>query len=370
MLEGSRLDFLDEVRFSVLELEKARNQIPSGSRRHSFLVPLMEAWFIHPGPLPTEPVRLRDLILPNPIRHAVPAQAALPLLTGAEPPGLGQQPTRTAYLPGMEPPPGVVIPVLPLQVAEFSTVGAGAPITPRLWYGCQMAIPLQNRTGAEVRLTFTVREVCSWLWPNGWNRGRDLPRLREGLRNLYQLGIIWNRAEWLLVRPVKLPIMETRLDDYLQVDVTALPDSAHGPMINTERLWKLGALAGVPWRMWIRLAYLWDAVKMSNGGNRIYATRPEARRGKGGVILDQRGRPVLDPTQKPVTNWSDPRAVLTGGQERHPQANRVPALNKRDLVLSQPRNRKGLEAKGRTDGLGPSLRKSVWVIVIWRLTEY
>ena len=40
------------------------------------------------------------------------------------------------------------------------------------------------------------------------------------------------------------------------------------------------------------------------------------------------------------------------------------------LVLSQPRNRKGLEAKGRTDGLGPSLRKSVWVIVIWRLTEY
>ena len=39
------------------------------------------------------------------------------------------------------------------------------------------------------------------------------------------------------------------------------------------------------------------------------------------------------------------------------------------LVLSQPRNRKGLEAKGRTDGL-VSLRKSVWVIVIWRLTEY
>ena len=41
-----------------------------------------------------------------------------------------------------------------------------------------------------------------------------------------------------------------------------------------------------------------------------------------------------------------------------------------ELVLSQPRNRKGLEAKGRTDGLEPSLRKSFWVIVIWRLTEY
>ena len=96
---------------------------------------------------------------------------------------------------------------------------------------------LNHRTGEEVRLLCNLRDVCTWLWPNGWNRGRDLPRLREGLRNLYQLGIIWNRGEWLLVRPVKLPILETRLDDYLIVDVTGLPGSDRGPMIDTQRLW-------------------------------------------------------------------------------------------------------------------------------------
>ena len=147
------------------------------------------------------------------------------------------------------------------------------------------------------------------------------------------MGIIWNRGEWLLVRPVKPPILETRLDDYLIVDVTGLPGSDRGPMIDTQRLWRLGATAGAPWRMWIRLAYIWDAVKTQNGGNRIYATRPEVKRGEGGVILDQHGRPVLDRHRRPVLDWSDKRAVRTGRQERHPQAGRVPALGMRDLAL-------------------------------------
>ena len=59
-----------------------------------------------------------------------------------------------------------------------------------------------------------------------------------------------------------------------------------------------------------------------------------------------------------------------GASTQHPYA-RVPGCAEVSnclLLGSQPRNRKGLEAKGRTDGLEPSLRKSVWVIVIWRLT--
>jgi hypothetical protein len=333
ILEGESLES-EEFRLSVLELENTRRQIFSKYLAlNSFLVPLMEAWVKHPELRSVEPERRQRRIMPEPIRYAVPSVAALPIPTGSELPEFGQQPPGTAYLPGLEPPPGVVVPVLPLQVAKVSTAGAGAPITPRLWFGFQIALPLNRRTGEEVRLLFTLRDVCTWLWPNGWNRGRDLPRLREGLRNLYQLGIIWNRGEWLLVRPVRLPILETRLDDYLIVDVTGLPGSDRGPMIDTQRLWRLGATAGAPWRMWIRLAYIWDAVKTQNGGNRIYATRPEVKRGEGGVILDQHGRPVLDRHRRPVLDWSDKRAVRTGRQERHPQAGRVPALGMRDLAL-------------------------------------
>ena len=332
MLEGESLD-RDEVRFNLLGLEKFRTSLPSESRPHSLLVPLMEVWVTRPDLRPVELERRRTRIMPEAIRRAMPTRAALPMPTGNNPPELGQQPTRTSYLPGLEAPPGVVVPVLPLQVAKVSTAGAGAPITPRLWFGCQMTLPLDRRTGEEVRLPFTLRDACNWLWPNGWNRGRDLPRLREGMRGLYQLGVIWDQAEWLLVRPVKLPTMETPLDDYLLVDVTALPGSDRGPMIDTQILWKLGAMAGAPWRMWIRLAYIWDTVKAKNGGIRIYATRPKVKRGEGGVILDRQGRPVLDRHNRPILNWSDKRAVRTGEQEPHPQADRVPALGMRDLAL-------------------------------------
>ena len=323
----------DEKRLDILRLEEERSSLPSNIRPHSFLIPLIEAWVTQPKLRPVDPEKRRTQILPEAIRYAVPTQAALPMPPGDALPELGPQPARTSYLPGLEPPPGVVVPVLPLPVAKVSTAGAGAAITPRLWFGCQMGLPLDRRTGEEVRLPFTVREVGTWLWPNGWNRRRDLPRLRKGLRDLYHLGVIWGQAEWLLVRPVKIPTVETSLDDYLLIDVTALRGSDRGPLIDTQRLWHLGVLSGIPWRIWIRLAYIWDYVKVRNGGNRVYATRPEVKRGERGVILDSRGRPILDQQNRPVLDWSDKRAIRTGRQEPHPQAGKVPTLDMRDLAL-------------------------------------
>ena len=101
--------------------------------------------------------------------------------------------------------------MLPLPIAEYSKAGSGAPITPRLWFGFQMALPREIRDGREARLNFTLRELVSWLWPNGWERRTDLPRLAQGLHDLNQLGIVYERVKWLLVRPVKTPTWETRL---------------------------------------------------------------------------------------------------------------------------------------------------------------
>ena len=149
--------------------------------------------------------------------------------------------------------------------------------------------------------------------------------------DLVLVGIIHERMEWLLVRPVNLPTAETRLDDHMRIDVTSLPGSDHGPMIDTARLWQLGVRAGAPWRAWIRLAYLWDTAKQQNGGKRVYATRPAVKRGPKGVILDLYGKPVMN-QGKPVTDWSDARAVHTGKEEHNPRADRVPMLDTRDLA--------------------------------------
>ena len=333
ILEGIS-DELGELQFSVIELEDARNQIPRESRPLSFLRSLLEAWITtEPGRRPTDPERRIRQIMPEPVHDAVPSRTQVPASTGARLGQLGRQTNGIGYLPGLEPPPGVVVPVLPLQVGQVSSTGAGAPITPRLWFGCQMALSLDRRTGDNQVLPFTLREVRDWLWPNGWNRGRDLPRLIEGFRNLATMGIVWERREWLLVRPISIPTENIRLDDYLLVEATALPGSDRGPLIDTQVLWKLGAKGGVPWRIWIRLAYLWDDAKLSNYGHRIHATRPEVQRGPGGVILNSRGEPVLTKDGKRVRNWNHSRAVRTGNSERNPQADRVPALGLPDLAL-------------------------------------
>ena len=290
---------------------------------------LLRAWKDRP-PHHT-PERRPTQILADSLRYARPAQGILPL-KGLDVPCLGQQPGRQAALPGLEQPPGAVVPVLPLQVAEFSKAGQGAPITPRLWFGFQMALPQEMRNGRDVRMNFTLEEIVSWLWPNGWRRKRDLPKLAQGLHDLNHLGIVYERVKWLLVRPVKLPTWETRLNDELRVDVTSLPGSDRGPMIDTVRLWQLGVKAGAPWRAWIRLAYLWDNAKMLNGGYRIYATRPEVLRASDGTILDASSKPVHTPDGRPVTDWNHPSAVRTGNIERNPQADRIPILDNRDLA--------------------------------------
>ena len=326
-------DELGELHLRVMELENARDEISEESRPLSFLLPLLQAWITEPGRRPRVPEGRSRRILPEPLRQAVSTKPQLPASTGARLGQLGRQTNGIGYLPGLEPPPGVVVPVLPLQVGQVSSTGAGAPITPRLWFGCQMAVSLDRRTGDNQVLQFTLREVRDWLWPNGWNRGRDLPRLIEGFRNLATMGIVWERREWLLVRPISIPTENTRLDDYLLLEATALPGSDRGPLIDTQVLWKLGAKGGVPWRIWIRLAYLWDDAKLSNYGHRIHATRPEVQRGPGGVILNSRGEPVLTKDGKRVRNWNHSRAVRTGNSERNPQADRVPALGMPDLAL-------------------------------------
>ena len=165
IVEGisDELNELSRLQFRVIDLEDARDKIPPEFRPQSFLVPLLQAWITEPGCRPMVPERRSSQILPEPVRHAVSTKSRLPVPTGTRLAGLERRPNNTGYLPGMEPPPGVVVPVLPLQVAEGSTAGAGAPITARLWFGCQMALPLDRRAGENEVLAFTMREVRDWL---------------------------------------------------------------------------------------------------------------------------------------------------------------------------------------------------------------
>ena len=100
--------------------------------------PLLKDWLAH---RPIDPEARPGKILASSLIKARPVQAKLLMPKDTAPP-LGHQPARTQpVLPGFEAPPGAVVPVLPLWVAERNSVGGAAAVTPRLWFGCQMALP-------------------------------------------------------------------------------------------------------------------------------------------------------------------------------------------------------------------------------------
>ena len=95
------------------------------------LAPLLWAW--RHGT--TEPERRTGKILSNSLRFAQPMQGSLSFRSD-EIPLLGQQqpqPQVQRELPSLERPRSLIIPVLPLKVADVSTAGRAAAITPRLW---------------------------------------------------------------------------------------------------------------------------------------------------------------------------------------------------------------------------------------------
>ena len=160
-----------------------------------------------------------------------------------------------------------IVPALPIDLysrlgGRPESPGHGAPAELRLFFEALMAVGLSDRNpdGAAI-LRLSLRDLAAWLWPDGWQRGRDLPRLQRALIALDSLRIEWERREWRLVGVDALPTESTRLDDDLTFRICHLPGSDRGPMIDRERLRRYGLMSAPAWRAYLRLAYLWDAAK-------------------------------------------------------------------------------------------------------------
>ena len=130
-------------------------------------------------------------------------------------------------------------------------------------------------------------------------------------------------------------IMEFRLPD----------DCDRGALVHRPSLIAAGMLSDPALDMCLSLAYRWDEAKARNGGFRIYAHRPKARRNGDGHLLDREDEVIMgapgspktgkngkphwpakgrDGSQVPMRDWRHPRAVIEG-TERHPAADKVRA---------------------------------------------
>ena len=231
-----------------------------------------------------------------------------------------------------------VIPHLPVELVRLGLVkgrtapGRGAPIAERLLFEMLMAVPRAERT-RTCTLTLTLREMTEFIWQRGaWRPSRQMGILRREMNILHNLRVVHGAFEYSVINVHKLPKWNAQLDERLEFDVYNLEGSVGGPLIHRERLRELGRVSAPAWRAFLRLAYIWDDVKRKRGGRRLYAKRPEVKRGSGGVILDVDNKPVLKSGGAPVTNWADPRAVKTGRTERNPDADKMPELGPDELI--------------------------------------
>ena len=246
--------------------------------------------------------------------------------------------------------------MLPLALYDsgtgpMATRGRGAPYAQRLFVEILLDVGRLDRVpGQTARVEVTLRELVAWLWPNGWKRTRsagrlgDLQILQRELLILDSMRILWERMLWRLVAVQALPTENSRMEDVIVFRVEHLPGSEHGPLLDRDRLRRFGTVSAPAWRAYLRLAYLWDAVKGKNNGARIYATRPVVARDRRGVLVGANGKPLRDQRGAVVKDWSDPRAVILGANgkpvsasnppayERNPAADRVPMLGPDDLI--------------------------------------
>ena len=309
------------------------------------LAPLVEAWQRRPRqvktyrkqhsvvPLVLKATQLHPQDTPQDDRYD-----QLPLVASLDPVGQWSYQSQQAKLPFLERSrPSQLVSALPVQLYNraggvLQTKGRGSPISLRLFFEALMSIPLQDRsehTSAE--LVVTLRDLVTWIWPNGWERRRNLPMLAWALKDLGELRIEWERRLWNLVVARTLPTWETKLTDPIVFHVFSLPSSDRGPLIDRFQLRHWGLQSASAYRAYLRLAYLWDDVKSKRGNYRVYATRPKVLRDKHGYLIDAKGKPILEKGRR-ITDWNHRRAIRTGEIERNPAADAVPQLGPDDLA--------------------------------------
>lgn len=141
--------------------------------------------------------------------------------------------------------------------------GRGAPLALRLWVEALAWAPAAARWGRLVDVELEVRDLVEALWPDGWNRGKQLPRLRDACAAINGLG--WfadaqGRTEWAPVLFRRRPGVAATLNDLvlLQVQLPPVDGAGAGARFDRETLRRLGLRSAPAYRLYLGLVAEWD----------------------------------------------------------------------------------------------------------------
>jgi len=279
------------------------------------------------------------------------------------------------------------LPVTPLILANAAGFrglqpGRGARLDKRLLIFGLLSMPRdQRRPGGRYEWRPTLREIRDLLWPARPAQVRGRTRAVSSWRPSVHATGLYSALQAVNLAEVGLPDGDTwrpmrvwRNPDIANLDREAIIEirlpgaSDRGPQVDKIALAAAGVVSDPAFDMELGLAYLWDDAKARNGGYRIHATRPEALRNEHGHIVDATRQVVLE-RGRPATRWDRPQAVLTGRQERHPQADKVRVLTReerRRLAYGPAGNRRPNQIRTEqtaTDRLLSELEKTGRIVI-------
>lgn len=289
-----------------------------------------------------------------------------------------------------------------LRLADAAGVGAlqkgrGARMDKRLLFFSLLSMPLADRhPGGRYDHTRPLRWWVQRLYPNRYRPSEAEGQIRAGMRALVDATVqLPSGGEWIPVVPRQYPDFRN-LDSLLRLEIALPEDCDHGAALPWRPLIAAGVKSDPAFDLVVGLAYLWDRAKAKNGGYRVYATRPKARRNADGYLLDVEGNIITaraatplrkregtlawPPGNMPVSDWRHPAAVIEG-VERHPRADLVPPLTRerrRRLVFvstNTPADALRRKQRQRADAAITAYEKEGGVVVerlpggSWRLLQ-
>ena len=224
--------------------------------------------------------------------------------------GFGPEGAEDGQLPLFGPLPGGIIARVPLLGIADATTG-GAIVSQGRGSPLELAVPItsfvilepEDRRFPVVRIVVTVGELRDALWPNGWERWRDWPRLQHVLRGLGSrfIPLDAGRVEWYPLSLVQLPSsVDAGLKEHIILDVRMPPGADQGTPINRRRLSELRVHSGGAYRALIAT----HALAWQPGVTRVPA--------RGHVFW------AKDPARYPILTRQDRREIVFGaGDSSH-----------------------------------------------------
>ncbi|MCY4421125.1 MAG: hypothetical protein OXC42_07755 [Gammaproteobacteria bacterium] len=178
--------------------------------------------------------------------------------------------------------------IVDLAGVPIRASNGAVPIEMRLFIRTLSAVPQQDRAHPVVRMALTLRELRDGLFPNGWHRANQWPKLRNALVTANDHAFHYQGQLWLPLSLRSLPD-NPQLNDKIVIDIAFPKGATTGPIINLQELDKLSVVSSPHYRAMIGVYSLtWVP-----GKTRKPVPRTKSRYG---WAQDQEAYPVL--TQK------------------------------------------------------------------------